>query len=353
MYIFLILLISIFQNKLTHACEEEIFPYIICSKHIIGKGSFGVVHLATLYKNRNSQIKIAIKKITHYKDEDEQKLINKEIDLLNKLSNESIYFPKFYGTYTENKDCTKCIIMELAYKDMHMFIIENYTHMPKIKKEVIIYNFFRQLYEALMYLHEQNIVHKDLKPGNILIFKNGDKFNLKIGDLGTLSKAGDSVTETQCTLWYRSPEQILWDLYPYIPLKHDPSQDIWSAAMVIIELLTIDPLCRGKFIIQGEEKEDVIGQFMLTMKLCHGENKVEYISELSGHIKDVDKAALYSGCQSKDRQYTEEIERISAFNLANGSGNSLITTILNWDPKNRLSAREILEKFLASATKKK
>jgi serine/threonine protein kinase len=238
--------------------------------------------------------------------------------------------------------------MELAYKDMQQFIVEDYTDMPKSKRESTFFIFFQQLYEALMYLHEQNIVHKDLKPGNILIFKSGNEFNLKIGDLGTLSTKGETVTEPQCTLWYRSPEQLLWDLYPYIPLKHDPSQDIWSAAMVIIELLTLEPLCTGKFIRKEDVKEDIIGQFMLAMQLCYGENKIDYISSLTAHVREVDKEVIFSTCQVRYGQYTKEVEKISAFNLnANNSKNSLITIILNWNPKKRLSARKILEEFLA------
>ena len=75
-------------------------------------------------------------------------------------------------------------------------------------------------------------MHRDLKPGNILIFSSGD---LKLIDFG-LAKGGrrSQVHETRreiCTLWYRAPELLMGaDTYT-------AKMDIWSAGIIVLEML--------------------------------------------------------------------------------------------------------------------
>lgn len=96
-----------------------------------------------------------------------------------------------------------------------------------------------QLLRGLKYLHSANILHRDLKPGNLLINANCD---LKICDFGlarTSNGKGQFMTEYVVTRWYRAPELLLCcDNY-------GTSIDVWSVGCIFAELLGRKPLFPG------------------------------------------------------------------------------------------------------------
>lgn len=96
-----------------------------------------------------------------------------------------------------------------------------------------------QLLRGLKYLHSANILHRDLKPGNLLINANCD---LKICDFG-LARINCSknqfMTEYVVTRWYRAPELLLCcDNY-------GTSIDVWSVGCIFAELLGRKPIFPG------------------------------------------------------------------------------------------------------------
>lgn len=92
---------------------------------------------------------------------------------------------------------------------------------------------WNQLVDALKYTHEEGIVHRDIKPGNIFVDKKG---NVKLLDFG-IAKVRESISSTQTgqklgTLMYMSPEQVR-------DSKHiDYHTDIYSLAVTFVHLLT-------------------------------------------------------------------------------------------------------------------
>ncbi|KAI0270973.1 kinase-like domain-containing protein, partial [Russula aff. rugulosa BPL654] len=104
--------------------------------------------------------------------------------------------------------------------------------------------FTYQILRGMKYVHSASVIHRDLKPGNLLV--NSD-CELKICDFG-LSRGYDSspqdgatqMTEYVATRWYRAPEIML------ALRRYDTAIDVWSIGCILGELLLGRPLFKGK-----------------------------------------------------------------------------------------------------------
>ena len=129
--------------------------------------------------------------------------------------------------YADDTDLDKKIIQKIKTKT-------NFS-----ESEILTY--FHQITRGLKYLHENNILHRDLKSANVFLFKNG---NLKIGDMNVSKVALKGLVYTQTgTPYYSSPE--VWRDGPY-----DNKSDLWSLGCIIYELACLKPPFRG-FSIEG------------------------------------------------------------------------------------------------------
>lgn len=98
-----------------------------------------------------------------------------------------------------------------------------------------------QLASGVAYLHDQWILHRDLKTSNLLLSNRGQ---LKIADFGMARYVGDpaprKLTQLVVTLWYRPPELLLG------AATYGPAVDMWSVGAIFGELLAREPLLQGR-----------------------------------------------------------------------------------------------------------
>ncbi|UKZ78129.1 hypothetical protein TrVFT333_005863 [Trichoderma virens FT-333] len=96
-----------------------------------------------------------------------------------------------------------------------------------------------QLTSGVAYLHQNYILHRDLKTSNLLLSNRG---LLKIADFGMARYVGDprpKLTQLVVTLWYRAPELLLGTR------SYDAAVDMWSVGCIMGELITREPLLQG------------------------------------------------------------------------------------------------------------
>lgn len=104
---------------------------------------------------------------------------------------------------------------------------------------IIIKAFCFQLLKGIQHCHQKKILHRDLKPQNLLISENQI---LKIADFGLARSSGiptKAYTHEVVTLWYRPPDVLLGSQ------KYSDTIDIWSVGCIFAEMINNRPLFPG------------------------------------------------------------------------------------------------------------
>jgi len=203
--------------------------YIIRSQ--IGAGAYGDVFLS---EDKKTKRIVATKIISKNKDKRNNWIqVKTEIDVLKKVNHPNIV--KLIETYENSK--FHFIVMEYSkYGRLTKFFQQKYY---KVNENIII-RISYQIAQALKYLHSLGVVHRDLKPDNILIdyYNNNSEKDIKIklidfGFAKILSK-NNTVTERFGSLGFSAPELLLRKQYAF-------SVDVWSFGINMFYFFT------GKF----------------------------------------------------------------------------------------------------------
>jgi len=104
---------------------------------------------------------------------------------------------------------------------------------------ITIKSFMQQLLRGIHFCHDNRVLHRDLKPQNLLINTKG---HLKLADFGLARAFGipvNTFSNEVVTLWYRAPDVLLGSR------TYNTSIDIWSAGCIMAEMYTGRPLFPG------------------------------------------------------------------------------------------------------------
>lgn len=196
----------------------------------LGEGTYGVV-----FKARDSKTGdvVALKKIKlELEDEGVPSTALREISVLKTLRHPNIV----RLLDVEHGENRLYLAFEFVDQDLK-------KHLDVTRKKPLdtrlVASFVMQLLRGIDYCHSHGVIHRDLKPGNILIDKAG---NLKIADFG-LARAFavpiKAYTHEVITLWYRAPEILLGSR------QYSLGVDMWSVGCIFAELIRRRPLWAG------------------------------------------------------------------------------------------------------------
>ena len=193
----------------------------------LGSGSFATVFKAQHFKYSDKIV--AVKAISTNKlNAKLQENLETEIGILDKLSHPNIV--RLYGIHKSPRHIY--LFMEYCNGgDLHRFIRKNTRLSQDTSRQ-----FMSQITKGMSYLWSKNLIHRDLKPQNILLTIRANTASLKIADFGFARHlAVAAMAETLCgSPLYMAPEILRFQ-------KYDAKADLWSAGTILFEMLTGKP----------------------------------------------------------------------------------------------------------------
>lgn len=200
----------------------------------VGEGTYGVVYKART--NKTGEI-VALKKIRlEQEDEGVPSTAIREISLLKEMKDENVIK-----------------LLDIVHSEAKLYLVFEFLdmdlkkYMDKVEKvgdgeglgPDIVKKFTYQLVKGVNYMHSRRVLHRDLKPQNLLVDKDG---NLKIADFGLARAFGiplRTYTHEIVTLWYRAPEVLLGSRH------YSTGVDVWSIGCIFGEMIQRQPLFPG------------------------------------------------------------------------------------------------------------
>ncbi len=199
---------------------------------MIGSGGMAVVYKARCHR-LNRLVAIKILKDDFLEDEDFRRRFHAESQAVAMLSH-----PNIVSVY----DVSTSISMEADY--IVMELIEGITLKQYMEKKGVLnwketLHFAMQIAKALEHAHSRGVVHRDIKPHNVMVLKNG---SVKVADFGIarMMSKGDTLTkEALGSVHYISPEQAKGG-------RVDNRSDIYSLGVVMYEMMSGRPPYEGE-----------------------------------------------------------------------------------------------------------
>lgn len=290
----------------------------------IGEGTYGTVFKA---KNRETHEIVALKRVRL--DDDDEGVPSsalREICLLKELKHKNIV--RLYDVLHSDKKLT--LVFEHCDQDLKKYF-------DSLNGDIdldVVKSFMYQLLRGLAFCHSHNVLHRDLKPQNLLINKNGE---LKLADFGLARAFGIPVkcySAEVVTLWYRPPD-VLFGAKLYTT-----SIDMWSAGCIFAELANA-----GRPLFPGSDVDD---QLRRIFKLLG--TPTEETWPVMTQLPDYKPFPLYQPNMSLS-QVKKNVKSLKKMKLTHFSqvvpklgnrGRDLLQRLLVCNPMGRVSAEEAM-----------
>lgn len=265
-----------------------------------------------MYKGRNraTGALVALKEINLDSEEGTPSTAIREISLMKELDYENIV-TLYDVIHTENK---LTLVFEFMDKDLKKYMETHGSNGCLDMKVVKLFMF--QLLKGIMFCHDNSVLHRDLKPQNLLINNKGE---LKIGDFGLARAFGipfNTFSNEVVTLWYRAPDVLLGSR------AYTTSIDIWSAGCIFAEM------CTGKPLFPGTANDDQLNKIFRLM----GTPSERTWPGVSQH----------ANFKSNWQVYVPQDLRLIIPSL-DAMGLNLLTSLLQMRPEARITARQALQ----------
>eukprot|EP01125_Pyxidicula_operculata_P012913 TRINITY_DN4251_c1_g3_i5.p1 TRINITY_DN4251_c1_g3~~TRINITY_DN4251_c1_g3_i5.p1 ORF type:complete len:521 (+),score=174.19 TRINITY_DN4251_c1_g3_i5:676-2238(+) len=277
----------------------------------VGDGAYGVVYKA---KEKETGKVVALKKVRMEKEKEGFPLTSiREIRILMACKHPNIVGVNEIVVGREIDSIF--IVMEYVEHDLKS-LLEDMKKPFKVSEVKCILN---QLLLGMEYLHENWILHRDIKTSNLLLNNRGI---LKIADFGLARPYGSPLrvyTHVVVTLWYRSPELLLGTKL------YTPAIDMWSIGCVFAEIIL------GKPIFKGKGEIDQLDQIFKTL----------------GSVNESDWPGYSSLPNSKkfnisSKKTASSLRNLIPSNRLSDKGFDLLRQLLTYNPDKRITASEAL-----------
>ncbi|PVZ96478.1 hypothetical protein BB558_007639 [Smittium angustum] len=205
------------------------------------------------------------------------------------------------------------LVMDYIDHDLKALI----TDMPSVFLQSEIKTLMLQLLSAVGFLHENWIVHRDLKTSNLLMNNFGE---IKVADFGLARKYGSPLgpmTQLVVTLWYRAPELLFGEK------EYSTAVDMWSIGCIFAELIDKEPLFPGR----GE-----IDQISKIFSLLGTPNENTW-----PQFSSLPNAKMFTFANQPRSKLREKFINLTQ------NGIDLLSRMLEYNPKTRITAQEALD----------
>lgn len=279
----------------------------------IEEGTYGVVYRA---KDKRTDEIVALKRLKMEKEKEGFPITSlREINTLLKGQHPNIVTVREI-VVGSNMDKI-FIVMDYVEHDLKS-LMETMKHKKQVFLPGEVKCLIQQLMRAVAHLHDNWILHRDLKTSNLLLSHKGI---LKVGDFGLAREYGSPLkeyTSIVVTLWYRAPELLLGCK------EYSTSIDVWSCGCIFAELLAMTPLFPGK------SEVDQLNRIFKDLgtpneRVWPGYDQLPLVKKMT--FTDYPVSQL----RKKFANFTSEL------------GLSLLQGLLTYDPKQRLTAEASLK----------
>ncbi|RNF04689.1 putative protein kinase, putative,mitogen-activated protein kinase [Trypanosoma conorhini] len=298
--------------------SSEIEPHILRKYEIqaqLGQGAYGIVWRAS---DRRTRQVVALKKIYDaFQNATDAQRTFREIMFLQALKHPNII--KLLHVHRATNDRDIYLVFEYMETDLHVVIRANI--LEDVHKRFIIY----QLLKTLKYLHSAELLHRDMKPSNLLV--NSD-CSMKVADFGlarsilSLEKeqvARPVLTDYIMTRWYRPPEILLGST------RYTKGVDMWAVGCILAELILGRPIFPGRTTIK---------QLELIINVL-GEPTPEDIASTNSQFAET--------MMMRDIRRTNVTTFAELLPKASPDALDLVQKLMRFNPNERLTAEQALE----------